>query len=103
VSPRGEVVYGNVSPERTNHEEVSEAPTLGAPGAYCSKRHTAMPGTRTLSSSPHRSAQSRGPPATWDPVIIVDAVHVTGPSVTFRRPQETSSAPPAADALRVDD
>jgi hypothetical protein len=33
--------------------------------------------------------QSRVPPATGVPVVIVDAVHVTGPSTTFMRPQQT--------------
>src|SRR5262249_10573707 len=71
VMPMG----SNSTPERRNHEDVARAPTLGAPLAYCSKRHAAMPETRALASSHHRSAPSRGSPAPCVPVVLVDAIH----------------------------
>ncbi len=45
--------------------------------------------------------QSRVLPATGVPVIVLDAVQVTGPSTTLMRPRQTWSAPSAADALQA--
>src|SRR5262249_2945348 len=65
--PCDAMMGSNSTPERRNHEDVARAPTLGAPLAYCSKSHAAMPETRALASSHHRSAPSRGSPAPCGP------------------------------------